>query len=275
MRTVVTQSNGFRILIVGILLLAQADLLTANPFPGERSSYHGYERFDFVHNDRAAIIVRPETTALGRPWVWKARFFEHFPQVELALLEQGFHLVYIDVVDLFGAPSAVAIWNDYYAYLTGEFEFSTQAALIGLSRGGLILYNWASANPEKVACIYADAPVCDINSWPRRHSSEANWQKCLVAYGLTETEALTARVNPIDNLVPLAGHRVPLLHVVGEADTVVPVAENTDRLVKRYRALDGSIDVIRKPDSGHHPHSLEDPTPIVDFILEHASVHAK
>ena len=35
-----------------------------------------------------------------------------------------------------------------------------------MSRGGLIIYNWATANPKKVACIYGDAPVCDFKSWP-------------------------------------------------------------------------------------------------------------
>jgi len=37
---------------------------------------------------------------------------------------------------------------------------------VGVSRGGLYCYNWASQNPEKVACIYGDAPVCDVKSWP-------------------------------------------------------------------------------------------------------------
>jgi hypothetical protein len=35
-----------------------------------------------------------------------------------------------------------------------------------MSRGGLIIYNCAVANPEKVAAIYGDAPVMDFKSWP-------------------------------------------------------------------------------------------------------------
>jgi lysophospholipase L1-like esterase len=63
---------------------------------------------------------------------------------------------------------------------------------------------------------------------------------------------------------------VPLLHVVGDADEVVPVAENTAIIERRYHTLGGSIRVIHKPGVGHHPHSLEDPTPIVQFVLSHA-----
>ena len=54
--------------------------------------------------------------------------------------------------------------------------------------------------------------------------------------------------------------------LAGDADLVVPVAENTAVLEQRYKALGGSIEVIHKPGVGH-VHGLDDPTPIVDFIL--------
>jgi pimeloyl-ACP methyl ester carboxylesterase len=239
-------------------------------FSGKRSSYHSFERFDFTHKGKECIVVRPRVTAPGKPWIWKARFFGHAPQTEVALLEKGFHLVYVDVADLFGAPSAVAIWDDFHAYLTESHAFSEKPVLMGLSRGGLILYNWASKNPEKVACVYADAPVCDFKSWPRLHSSPKTWETCLNAYNMTEEEALKATCNPIDNLKPLVLANIKILHIVGDVDTTVPVSENTAILEERYKALGGEIQVIHKPDIGHHPHSLEDPTPIVTFILNNS-----
>jgi len=69
------------------------------------------------------------------------------------------------------------------------------------------------------------------------------------------------------NVVAKAG--VPLLHIGGDADEVVPVAENTAIVQSRYEALGGSIQVILKPGAGHHPHSLKDPTPIVQFVRKH------
>ena len=55
----------------------------------------------------------------------------------------------------------------------------------------------------------------------------------------------------------------------GIADEVVPWQENTGVVKERYQALGGQIELICKPGVGHHPHALDDPTPIVQFILKH------
>lgn len=254
---------------------ARADATAPLPgFPGKKTAWNGFDRYDFPVDQRNCIVVTPQQAATGRPWIWRARFFGHEPQTDLALLQHGYHLVYCDVGNLFGNPAAVAHWNAFYEYLTSKHGFAPRVALEGMSRGGLIIYNWAAANPEKVSCIYGDAPVCDFKSWPggkgRGAGSPGAWKDCLKAYGLTEQQALEYRGNPLDQLQPLAKAKVPLLHVVGEADQVVPVDENTDVLAQRYRQLGGSIEVIRKPGVGHHPHSLKDPAPIVAFILKHS-----
>ncbi len=262
----------FTVLIACAVVPAMADDAGClPPFPGERSSFRSYDRYDFLHEGKACIVVTPKTVAKGKPWIWRVQFFGIEPQVDLSLLEGGFHLVTIDVGDLLGALKAVAIWDGFYEYLTQTHGFARKAVLEGISRGGLIAYNWAAKNADKVGCIYADAPVCDFKSWPAGKGASAgdagNWAQCLAAYGMTEEEALKAACNPIDNLEPLARAKVPLLHVVGDADEVVPVAENTAIVERRYKALGGPIEVIHKPGVGHHPHSLQDPAPIVQFIL--------
>ena len=68
----------------------------------------------------------------------------------------------------------------------------------------------------------------------------------------------------------LAKMQVPILNVVGDADKVVPVAENTALLEQRLKELGLHMKVIHKPGIGHHPHSLKDPTQIVEFILKSA-----
>ena len=247
----------------------------AETFPGKSSDWNGYQRFDFVFKQRKCIVVQPQKPANGKPWIWRARFFGHQPQADLELLKHGFHLAYCDVANLFGNAAAVGHWNDFYDYLTGEHQFSRKVALEGMSRGGLIIYNWAYHNAEKVSCIYGDAPVCDIKSWPggkgvgKGHLG--TWKNCLKAYGLTEAEALQFKGNPIDHLKPLAEKTVPLLHIVGAADTVVPVAENTTIVEQRFKRLGGKIQVISKPGIGHHPHSLKDPAKIVEFVLKHTT----
>jgi len=255
--------------------MALTSPLAAEKFPGKSSDWNGYQRFDFVFKQRKCIVVQPQKAANGKPWIWRARFFGHQPQADLELLKHGFHLAYCDVANLFGNAAAVGHWNDFYDYLTGEHQFSRKVALEGMSRGGLIIYNWAYHNAEKVSCIYGDAPVCDIKSWPggkgvgKGHLG--TWKNCLKAYGLTEAEALQFKGNPIDHLKPLAEKKVPLLHIVGAADTVVPVAENTTIVEQRFKRLGGKIQVISKPGIGHHPHSLKDPAKIVEFVLKHTT----
>jgi pimeloyl-ACP methyl ester carboxylesterase len=244
---------------------------SAHEWPGKKSDFHSFDQYDFEWNGVNCRVVTPRQPAEGRPWIWRARFFGHEPQTDIALLQKGFHVVYADVAGLFGSPEAVKRWNGFYEYLVHAHQFDPKTVLEGMSRGGLIVYNWAAANPGKVYCIYADAPVCDIRSWPggkgKAAGSPADWEQCKKAYGFSEEEALAAPCNPIDNLEPLARQRIPLLHVVGDADEVVPVAENTAILEERYNKLGGKIRVIHKPGIGHHPHSLQDPAPIVDFIL--------
>ncbi len=252
----------------------------ADSFPGRKSNWNGFARYDFKVEQFPVLVVVPHKAAAGKPWVWHGEFFGHKPAPDIALLKKGFHIVYMSIPNMLGSPEAVEHWNLFYRELTEKYGFAKKVALVGLSRGGLYCYNWAAANPEKVACIYGDAPVCDFKSWPggfgKGKGSKVEWQRVLDRYGFkSEEEALEYKKNPVDNLAPLAKYHVPLLHVYGEADEVVPWDENTGVVASRYRQMGGRIDLIAKPGVKHHPHSLHDPKPIVDFIETNASVGKK
>ena len=77
---------------------------TVAPFPGLPGDYHGFARYDFPVDCVRATVVAPERTMPGKPWIWRAEFFDHRPELDLALLQRGFHLVYIEVGNTFGAP---------------------------------------------------------------------------------------------------------------------------------------------------------------------------
>jgi alpha-beta hydrolase superfamily lysophospholipase len=144
-----------------------------------------------------------------------------------------------------------------------------------MSRGGFCALRWAIANPKKVSCLYIDAPVCDLKSWPggkgKGNGSPKDWQQVLKLYNLTEEEALRFKGNPVDALKPLAKRKTPILSVCGDSDTTVPYEENTAILAERYKSMNAPIEVILKQGIGHHPHSLKDPTPIVEFILKNTA----
>ena len=237
------------------------------------TDWYGYQMIDSTLNAIPFKVVFPKKPNNNRDWIWRARFWGHEPQTDLALLEQGFHLAYIEVGGLFGNERAIQTWNDFYSFMIHKYNLSEQVVLEGMSRGGLIIYNWGNRNAEKVACIYGDAPVCDFKSWPggkgNGKGSPQDWEICLSQYGFSEEIALNYNGNPIDHMENLAGMKVPILNVVGDADRVVPVEENTAILERRLEELGWRMEVIHKPGIGHHPHSLKDPKRIVDFILKH------
>ena len=107
----------------------------------------------------------------------------------------------------FRTSLAAQKWNDLHSVLTNEHGFAEKPALIGLSCGGLYCYQWAIENPQKVACLYGDAPVSDMRSWPRGKGdgfdSPDDWKKLMKAFGFaSEAEAIAYNGNPIDNLTP-------------------------------------------------------------------------
>lgn len=250
--------------------------LAADPpaaFPGKRTVWQGYPRYDFELAGRPVTIVAPSAPAEGKPWLWRGEFFGAFPSVDLALLKLGWHVVYMSCPNTFGSPDTMKRWDRLYSELTRSHGFSKRPVLLGMSRGGLYVYRWAAKHPGKVGLIYGDAPVCDVKSWPggkgKGKGSPRDWELFKQVFGLSEQQALKWKQNPIDLLKPIARARIPVIHVVGNAVDVVPVEENTAVLKQRFEALGGRMEIISKPGVGHHPHSLEDPAPIVNFILEH------
>ena len=248
-----------------------ADFAAKLNLEGYAFDFHGYQGAEFNYLGMSCKVVLPEKAAAGHPWVWRARFWGHEPQFDLALLERGYHVVYCDVANLYGNWVAVERWNRFYD-LMQRAGLAKKGILEGMSRGGLIIYNWAVANPDKVAGIYADAPVLDGFSWPGGFGlgkgSAADWERFKRAYEIkTPADSANFRGNPIHQARAIASIGIPIIHVCGDADQVVPISENTDRFEKLIRASGGKIKVIRKPGVDHHPHSLADPEPIIDYLI--------
>ena len=241
-------------------------------FPGEKSVWNGFPCYDFQVAGRPAKVVVPKASAKGKPWVWRAVFFGHEPQTEIAMLEKGWHIAWIGTSDLLGSKQANAERTKLYERLVGEYGFSPKPVLLGMSRGGICSMNWAVENPDKVAGLYLDAPVCVLKSWPggKGHGvgDPESWKQAQEVYGLSEADLIAFRGNPTDTCVPLAARKIPLLIIAGDADKTVPYDENGAILVENYQRAGGNVQVILKPGVDHHPHSLKDPAVIVEFMLK-------
>lgn len=222
---------------------------------------------------RAFLVAadEPAKTDLGKPWVWYAPAFnKRLPEKrELwmidRLLAKGIAIAAIDVGESMGNPTGRAAFTELYKHMVKE-GYSTKPVLLGRSRGGLMHYNWAVENPESVSGIAGIYTVGNLASWP-------GLKRAAKAYGMSEAELKEQlpKHNPIDRLAPLAKAKVPIYHIHGDNDKVVPLEQNAGLVVERYKALDGpgTLELIK--DGGHDvkPHWFESQT-LTDFMIERA-----
>src|ERR1700736_2648628 len=107
-----------------------APMLSAAPAAEDRVSvWQGFERRDFEVAGRNCLLVAPKSAAAGRPWIWRTEFFGHEPQADLALLDKGFHVTYIDLQNMYGAPVALDLMDAFYRHLTQVRGLGAKAVL--------------------------------------------------------------------------------------------------------------------------------------------------
>lgn len=224
-----------------------ADATTA--FTGEKSSWHnGFDRYDYVMDAHTlaitpfktpvgehfgvqflpkgscrCIVIVPKTPALGNPWCWQSGSWDRDPQTDVELLQRGFHVAYI-------TSDPGKQWNAWYAYLTAKHGLSKHPAFIDRNDRGVDAYRWATANPDKVGCIYADNPTPTPESFQK--------------------------------LEGLAKNDVPLIHVYSSTE----MARNTLWIEDLYHQWGGRISIIILQSVARHPSTLHDPRLIADWI---------
>lgn len=243
----------------------------------QESEWHGFVRESFLFQGRKAQVVKPDHTLQGNPWVWRAYFPDWHIEMDSILLRRGFHIAYIDCSDMYGNAESMQVWDNFYDYLTNEKQLSKKPALEGVSRGGLFIYGWAKRNPDKVSCIYAEAPVMNITQWAEKAKEIGEKKealtKLLKAYQFSVDQLNDYKDNPIENLEGLAGFKIPVVHVVCEKDSVVPVMNNTRIFEANYKKLGGNVQVDYMTEeitfNGHH-FRINDPGHYADFIMQNS-----
>lgn len=233
--------------------------------------YHEYKGHTFDFEGYQATIIYPEKPTWANQYIWRAEFLGAFDQVDVMMLRRGYHLVNLKISDMYGSPEAVEIMHRFQLFIEEQFNLPPRAMILGFSRGGLYAVNYAAAYPEKVDKLYLDAPVLDIFSWPAGFGegvgSPKEWEDCKRLYGITDADRDSFRGNPLDQIDVLLEHQIPIVLVAGDKDDIVPYRENGRKLYAEYLLEGGPIQLYLKPDCGHHPHSLEDPMPIVRFLM--------
>ena len=232
------------------------------------TDFHGHPLHQFEVDGVGCKLAIPKNPRPDGAWLWRARFWDHRPTLDLALLKEGWCVGYCDVADLFGSDVAIDRWDHFYDP-TQQLGLHPRPVLEGFSRGGLVVMRWAQTHPERVAGVYVDNAVMDIRSWPggfyATPGSPEAWERCRSAYATSGNPDASSSHGPLDRLDRLAAEDIPIYVLVNEADTVVLPRENSDRLIALYRQLNGRVIEQRRPGLDHHPHSLDDPQPLVEF----------
>src|SRR5262249_5726413 len=147
---------------------------------------------------------------------------------------------------------AAEVCQEFYSRLISDHDLNGRARIMGQSHGGLIAYGWAFRHPQCVERIAGICPATDFRSWPTLPNVVTFPTKGLgYRLALEELERRIAEFNPIDNLAPLAKAGVKILHIHGDEDKLVPMSANSMELVRRYRALGGTAEIIALPGLAH------------------------
>jgi lysophospholipase L1-like esterase/pimeloyl-ACP methyl ester carboxylesterase len=244
------------------------DIFKSLKIPYIVESFGGYECVNFSYNGRNCKIAKPKVAAKGHPWLWRTRFWGHEPQADLALLERGFHIVYCDAAELMGNKENLDLWNGFYKLLR-KGGLSKKSAMEGMSRGGIYSFNWAIAHPDRITCVYVDNPLLDCKFFLRDRGLTQLTKDFMAAYDIKTPEEIEKFTqSSMDKIKQIVKGKYPILILCGDADKVVPPETQTFLFEKKVKAAGGDITVITKPGFDHHPHSLPNPAPIVDFVLK-------
>lgn len=257
-------------------------LVKPEQFPGEKTNFQGFERYSIPVGKNKMTVLCPVSPLPGRQWILAPSDYDlgsapvaNIARTELELLKRGFFVVTLNLGNTYGSPDAIAKWDTLYPILTKKYGMAKRLSLIGLSREGLPITRWAAANRGKVSCLYMDKAVCDIKSWPGGKmgiglGSQGDWKNLIQLYHFkSEQEAMEYDQNPVNLVRKLVAANVAIIYLAGESDEGVPYAENGAIMEKEYKKRGGIFELILRKGEGHHPHGLQDPTPVVDFIQHH------
>jgi pimeloyl-ACP methyl ester carboxylesterase len=247
------------------------------------SQEYGATRLDFALPGGNGFVIKPTGPESSGPkaWLWYAPTFvqskpekERYPNQALdwlftRLLAKGVWIAGMDVGESWGNAQGRKGYTQFYKLVRKKYHLSPRPCLLAQSRGGLMLYNWAAEHAHEVGCIAGIYPLTNLASWPN-----LGGDRILKAYGLSQEQMRKHldKNNPIDRLDPLARAHVPIFHIHGDADKVVPLEQNTLEFMRRYQGLGGQGDVAVIHGKGHEEvpeyfHSQR----LLDFLLRYLS----
>ncbi|MBQ7565585.1 MAG: hypothetical protein IJT18_00555 [Oscillospiraceae bacterium] len=233
-----------------------------------QSEWNGFRRLDFLFEDRPSILVLPDRPRGDGKWLFKTEYFKSFPSFQIEMLSRGYALAHMQSVSRWCPPEDTAARARFCKFLHDEFSLAPTCFPVGMSCGGMQAVYLASEYPHLIAALYLDAPVMNLLSCPCGLGAAVDdhmYEEFYKARGMTVAALLNYRDHPVDRIPALIESRIPVALVCGDSDGTVPYLENGKLLSDAYRRAGLPFLEILKPGCDHHPHGLEDNTPLVEF----------
>lgn len=237
--------------------------------------WHGFEMRRFTFEDREAIIVFPKETRAGAPWALKTEYWNAFPDIEVQLLTQGYHVAYVKNHNRWFTREECDAKARFVRFVSENYQLSSKCIPIGMSCGGGYAVKFGGMHPELIQCMYIDAPALNFCSIPGKIGvplCETIWsEEFIYAYpGIQRYQLPGFGEHPLCFAEALLKHRIPIVQVYGKEDQTVIYEENGKLLEELYKGS-GLMYTIGVNARGHHPHGMiGDNSVIIDFILKHS-----
>ncbi len=237
------------------------------------SEWNGFKRIDFDFEGMPAILVFPSDNNKSDKWLLKTEYFNAFPDFEIEMLKRGFHLAYLKNITRWCMDEDIVRKKRFAEFLHNEYGLYKKCIPVGMSCGGMIAVKFAAAYPECVSALYLDAPVMNLLSCPANFGIATGdmFEEFMRDRHMTLSELICYREHPMDLVPKLSEKNIPVILVYGKDDDTVPYCENGKMLTDYYTAHGNTLVLIGKDNCKHHPHSLTDCTPIIDFVLKYSN----
>lgn len=271
---------SFALLLSGAFSLPTIGWSAEESYGEALSKRLGVDAVNLELDGKPAFILMPpaDKRQTPQPWIMYAPSLPPYPDQHEAWMHQkfmdaGIAVAGIDAGEAYGSPKGRAACTALYEELVKNRGFAARPCLLGRSRGGLWVTNWAVDNPEKLAGIAGIYPVFDLRDYP-------TLAKAAPAYGLTEEElaAQLDKYNPIARIQPLIDARTPIYMVHGDDDKVVPLESNSAAVAEKFKSADAGDCITLKviKGQGHNVDlSFFRCQELVDFAIAKAREGAK
>ena len=232
-----------------------------------KSEWNGFNRLDFQLEGRKATLICPPNPAKGAKWIYKTEYLNAFPSFDLEMLKLVYYLAHLQNTSRWCPEKDTEMRSVFCDFLIENFNLNKKCMLEGMSCGGMQAVYFAAKYPQYVAAIYLDAPVLNLLSCPfALGKATTNFrQEFENNMDITLSELLNYRKHPIDYKEQLLKTSIPVFLICGDSDLTVPYTENGKMLSDYFKANGGNLTEILKPGCDHHPHGLEDNTPLIEF----------